>query len=277
MPGDSADASAVAARRGLLDALEALGPHAEHVILVGAQAVYVHTPGVFTGIALYTKDADVMLVPPIAAEPDIERAMRAGGFTSGAQPGIWISGDGDCQVDLLVPETLASRPGRRAAHLDGHGRRTARLVQGLEGAVVDNASHVIAALQPGDARRASIRVAGPAALLVSKAYKLADRIADPRQDRLWTKDAFDAYRLLQLPAAVLEAGFATMAADAVAAPVAARGVVKMRQLFLGLDSPGTVLAGRHVEGIGNPEIIRLSVVALAGDLVAALEAQEPKG
>ena len=32
----------VAARRVLLDALEALGPHRKAVILVGAQAIYLH-------------------------------------------------------------------------------------------------------------------------------------------------------------------------------------------------------------------------------------------
>ena len=33
----------ISAREGLLDAVEALGPHSEAVILVGAQAIYVHT------------------------------------------------------------------------------------------------------------------------------------------------------------------------------------------------------------------------------------------
>ena len=271
MPGDIPDASVVAARRALLDGLEALGPHAPRVVLVGAQAVYVHTQDVVTGIALFTKDADLMLVPPVASEPDIERAMRDAGFTSGAQPGIWISGDGDRQVDLLVPDAMAARPGRRAAHLAGHGRRAARLVPGLEGAVVDNSWHPIAALEPGDARRARVRVAGPAALLVAKAYKLTDRLAGGRQERLGTKDAFDAYRLLRLPAAELLAGFARMATDRVAAPVAAQGIAKLRELFLEAQAPGTLLAGQHVEGIGDPEIVRLSVVALARELIAALE------
>ena len=104
--GDTVDASVVAARRGLFDALEVLGPHASRVVLVGAQAVYVHTQGVVTGVALFTKDADVMLIPPIASAPDIEAAMVAGGFVPGEQPGIWWSGDGDREVDLLVPAAL---------------------------------------------------------------------------------------------------------------------------------------------------------------------------
>jgi len=271
MPGDVPDPSIVVARRALLDGLEALGPHAPRVVLVGAQAVYVHTPGVVTGIALFTKDADLMLVPPVASAPDIEQAMRAAGFTSGAQPGIWMSGDGEREVDLLVPDAMDSRPGRRAASLAGHGRRTARLVPGIEGAVVDNAWHSIAALEPSDPRRAQIRVAGPASLLVAKAYKLTDRLAEGRPDRLGTKDAFDAYRLLQLPAADLLAGFAHIVTDPVAAPIAAKGIAKLRALFLDAQAPGTLLAGQHVEGVGDPYLVRLSVVALAHELISALE------
>ena len=80
MPGDVADPTAVAARRALLDGLDALGPHAPLVVLVGAQAVYVHTEAVVTGIALFTKDADLMLIPPVASVPDIERAMGDAGL-----------------------------------------------------------------------------------------------------------------------------------------------------------------------------------------------------
>ena len=37
------DRNYVDARETLLDAVEALGPHGDAVILVGAQAIYVHT------------------------------------------------------------------------------------------------------------------------------------------------------------------------------------------------------------------------------------------
>jgi hypothetical protein len=88
--------------------------------------------------------------------------MRAAGFSEGSQPGIWeISGR---QVDLLVPEALASPAGRRAARLPGHGRSTARKVHGIEGAVVDNEIRTIRALDPLDLRSVRIRVAGPGAL-----------------------------------------------------------------------------------------------------------------
>ena len=41
MPGEP-DRLYVEARRALLDALEALAPHRDSLILVGAQAVYLH-------------------------------------------------------------------------------------------------------------------------------------------------------------------------------------------------------------------------------------------
>ena len=39
----TADQRTISAREGLLDAVEALGAHGDAVILVGAQAIYVHT------------------------------------------------------------------------------------------------------------------------------------------------------------------------------------------------------------------------------------------
>lgn len=278
MPGDAVDLRVVAARQGLLDALEALGSHSERVVLVGAQAVYVHTPAVITGVALFTKDADVMLIPPVSPAPDIDRAMRDGGFVPGAQPGIWMSGDGDREVDLLVPGAFASNPGHRAARLTGHGGHAARLVSGIEGAIADNAVHVVPALALGDNRTARILIAGPAALLVAKAHKLKDRIADPRNpqrpERLITKDAFDAFRLLQLPIDVLLEGFERMAANEIARPVAARGISFMDELFRDPDAVGARLAGQYLGPLGDPEIVRLSVSELVHDLLDQLTTRQ---
>ena len=55
----------IAAREGLLDAVEALGPHGDAVILVGAQAVYVHTEADDASFAIspFTYDADIVLDP----------------------------------------------------------------------------------------------------------------------------------------------------------------------------------------------------------------------
>ena len=270
MLGDDRDPTLVKARRGLLDALTALGPHAAGVVLVGAQAVYLHTGEIRTGVALFTKDADVMLVPPIAVEPDIEEAMRSAGFEPGSQPGIWL--DDGRQVDLLVPERLATRQGARAARLEGHGSRSARKVSGLEGAAVDNSLMTLRSLDPSDSRTASLLVAGPAALLVAKAYKLAERAAEGGR-RLDSKDAFDSHRLLLLPTDRLVQGFRVMAGDPTASSVARAGLGKIRELFASELAVGSNLAGRYVEGVGDPVNIRVSTAALAADLVAALDAE----
>ncbi len=51
----------VIARRVLLDALEAFGPHRDAAILVGAQAIYLHTGDAELAVAEYTTDADLAL------------------------------------------------------------------------------------------------------------------------------------------------------------------------------------------------------------------------
>lgn len=270
MSGETLDESLVNAREALLDALEVLEGHVDSAVLVGSQAIYLHTGGAVTGVALATKDADVMLVPPIAKDPAIDRAMRDGGFLPGAQPGIWLSGDDEREVDLLVPATFDPHAKRRAARLDGHARTVARLVPGIEGALADNDVRLIVALRAGDHRRARIRVAGAASLLVSKAYKLADRIGDGRPSRLFTKDAHDAYRLLRLPAEDLDLGFKRMAAHDLAQPVAERGIALIAELFGDDEAPGALLAGEHVVGVGDPDVVRQSVPLLANELLTRL-------
>lgn len=127
------------------------------------------------------------------------------------QPGIWLDETG--QVDLLVPEGLAPTGGRRGARLTGHGSRAARKVLGLEGAAVDNEFRIVTALDPADHRTVRMRVASPAALLVAKLHKLGERREEFRGDRLEDKDAFDVYRLLQLPTDYLALGMARIRAD----------------------------------------------------------------
>lgn len=46
------------AREVLLDALEALGPHRSSLVLVGAQAIYLHTGEADIAVAPFTTDAD---------------------------------------------------------------------------------------------------------------------------------------------------------------------------------------------------------------------------
>jgi hypothetical protein len=269
MPGDAPDRVLVDARRALLDALDALSGHLDHIVLVGAQAIYLHTDEVTLGVALFTKDADLALVPPLGAEPDIEKAMREAGFRHGDQPGIWIDETG--QVDLLVPQGLAPPGGRRDARLTGHGKGTARKVLGLEAAAVDHAFREVAALDPADRRSVRMRVASPAALLVAKLYKLGERQEERRSDRLDDKDAFDVYRLLQLPTAEVGRGMKTILADERSALVGEASIGFLRGLFAAHDALGCVMAGRYVEGVADPETVRLSASALADEFLASVE------
>jgi hypothetical protein len=55
MPG-APDPLYVNAREVLLDALEALGPHRASLILVGAQAIYLHTGEADIAVAPFTTD-----------------------------------------------------------------------------------------------------------------------------------------------------------------------------------------------------------------------------
>lgn len=268
MPGDVPDPVLVEARRALLDALEALRGHLDHIVLVGAQAVYLHTDDVTLGVALFTKDADVALIPPLGEEPNIGKAMRAAGFSPGSQPGIWLDERG--QVDLLVPEGLAPTGGRRDARLEGHGKGAARKVLGLEGAAVDNEFRVVAALDPSDHRSVRMRVASPAALLVAKLHKLGERQKEPRADRLEDKDAFDVYRLLQLPTTDLARGMLRILADERSARVGEAALGFLRRLFGAPGDEGGVMAGRYVEGVADPETIRLSAATLAEELLVSL-------
>ena len=61
---------------------------------------------------------------------------------------------------------------------------------------------VVSALDPSDGRRHEILVAGPAALLVSKTHKIAER--EGQRSRESDKDALDVLRLLRaMPADAL--------------------------------------------------------------------------
>ena len=76
------------ARSGLLDALEALESHLGALVLVGAQAIYLHTGSLDVALAEFTTDGDVAIDPDLlSSEPLVEDAMSAAGFTPDVDPG----------------------------------------------------------------------------------------------------------------------------------------------------------------------------------------------
>ena len=97
----------VLARSVLLAALQALGPHLDVVILVGAQAVYLQTGDVELIVVPTTTDADLAIFPAkLLDEPLLEVALRGAGFELAADPGAWRGRSG-VAVDLMVPEALS--------------------------------------------------------------------------------------------------------------------------------------------------------------------------
>ena len=68
-------------RAALRDALEALARHRDAVVVIGAQAIYLHTGGTTLALAETTKDSDLTADPRILdTEPLVEEAMGAAGF-----------------------------------------------------------------------------------------------------------------------------------------------------------------------------------------------------
>src|ERR1700731_1558632 len=135
----------VKARKVLLDVLEALKEHNDALVLVGAQAVYMHTGDTALDVAEYTTDADFCVSPDgLADTPLIDELLTAAKFVPGRNPGSWTSWDG-VVVDLMVPEELAGK-GSRSADLAPHGKRSARRAKGIEGSLVDRDRTLIRSL-----------------------------------------------------------------------------------------------------------------------------------
>lgn len=267
------DPDYIGARETLLDAVEALGTHRDAVILVGAQAIYVHTEDEGAGFALspFTYDADIALDPRLlGTAPTIIEAMSRAGFRLGKQPGLYKR-DGHSQVDLLVPRAVGG-PGRRAARLGIHGKRAAMKVHGLEGALVSHARRKITSLTVRADRSCILKVAGPAALLVAKVHKIWERLEGPdarRRARL-AKDAFDIYRLLRaIDTAEMASEFDLLASHDVSSHVASDALSRFRSLFGGASGTGTELVVRAVEGVEDADFITQSSVALSQDLIEA--------
>jgi len=256
----------VAARKALLDALEALAPHREAIILVGAQAVYLHAGEADLAVAPYTTDGDLALDPrALGPDPQIKEAMEMAGFNLKSPPGLWRSQSG-IQIDLLVPDAVGGG-GNRGARLGAHGNLVARKARGLEAALVDKSEHGITALDPADSRAHRLAVAGPAALLVAKLHKIAERINDPK--RLKPKDALDVLRLLRaVPVAKLAASLTELAGHEVSQVVTTEALGQLRTLFGEASGVGSQLAARAVEGLDDPVTIAASCALLSEELLA---------
>lgn len=266
----------VAARSALLDALEALHDQRDALVLIGAQAIYLHTGAATVALGEATKDSDLAVDPrALSDSPRLDDAMQRAGFhrnLTEPQPGSWLS-PGGIPVDLMVPAALAGSGGRRGARIPPHSRHATRRTPGLEAAVVDHAPMTITALDSDDRRSAVIEVAGPAALLVAKLHKLGER--QDRPERLLDKDAHDIYRLLAATdTGSLSRTLADLRKDELAGATTTEAIHYLDQLFAsGPDALGSTMAGRAEELVGDPAVVSAAVSALAADLVAALRGE----
>jgi hypothetical protein len=271
----------VAARKVLLDALCALKAHGSAVILCGAQAVYLRSGDADLAIAPYTTDGDLALDPSLLRDlPLLEVAMREANFTLRTgdryQPGIWVAPaevDGATEwipVDLIVPEGVAVKLGRRGARLGVHGNQAARRAVGLEAALFDNSSIIISALDPSDTRSVEARVAGTAALFVAKAHKLRDRVSEGRAGRIADKDAGDVVRLIQATVAMeVAATIRRLGDNPIAGPVTRSALDYLEELFGHRGAQGIQMASRALFPALTEETMEVICAAYIGQLRVA--------
>lgn len=282
----------VAARRVLLDGLEALGQQRQAAILVGAHAVYLRVGEGNLATTPHTTDADLALDPTLlGGDPLLNEALRAAGFwpktgTGGPVVGSWVTEQlvdektVNIDLDLLVPEAV-SGGGTRAARLGVQGDRLARRAFGLELALVDSDLMVVGSLD-ADPRSFEVPVAGIAALLISKVHKVAERLDDPRRNDYIAKDSLDMLRLLRgedldatarvlrrARSAELEAPDAMVAA-AIATTVE-QGLIILNAEFSRESARGCALAGRAAAGRDDPAVVAASLAVLVQRLLGLVQ------
>ncbi|WP_223165461.1 hypothetical protein [Lentzea indica] len=136
---------------------------------------------------------------------------------------------------------------------------------------MDNAVHVISALDPGDPRSFEIKVAGPAALVVSKVVKIAER-REQQSHRLKPKDGLDVLRLLRaVDTESLAGSLVGVASDELSSVVVAGAIKDLRELAAGPDDLLPRLAADAEQGFSDPDEIKMSMVVLVGDLLQEFE------
>ncbi len=74
MPGEL-DEQYIRARAALLDTAEALAPQLDSIILVGAQAIYLHTGAADLVVAEFTTDADFSVEPALLSDEPLLAEM----------------------------------------------------------------------------------------------------------------------------------------------------------------------------------------------------------
>lgn len=269
-----------AARRVLLDALDALHDHRDSLVLIGAQAIYLRVGAGSFSVPPTTTDADLALdIDLLADDPNVVDALIGAGFRQGPtrQPGHWVSGTG-VAVDLMVAPHQSGRSGSaRAARLPPYPSSTGRIAPGIAAALSDNSPMSISSLDSEDPRVHELKVAGCAALLVAKVIKIGDRLADAQaghSKRVVDKDALDVLRLLQ--GTSTESVVTDLGAHPTTSPAGSdiqRALDILRSQATSADARVPTLAGRASNG--DPAVPP-SLAALVNELLQAWAVGPPQ-
>jgi len=127
---------------------------------------------------------------------------------------------------------------------------------------------MVGSLDPADERSIELRVAGPAALLISKVRKIADRVAS---NRLSDKDALDVVRLLRgVETPDLAKRCVHVLSDDLCRATAEEGLDLLKQQFVNPDGIGGEMIERTVSGLADPTELKASARLLSEDLLNAL-------
>jgi len=104
---------------------------------------------------------------------------------------------------------------------------------------------------PLNRREARVRVSRPAALLVAKLHKIAERLEAGRA--VAPKDAHDVYRLLQAVRTARRASSVRrLRADHLSGEVTTAAMRYLAEFFADAGAAGSQLAGRAEEQVGDP-------------------------
>jgi hypothetical protein len=242
--------SLIEARESLCAALDSLSAHQDGIVVIGSQAVYERTKSLQI-MSPQTKDADIVIVPSlVSGEPNIEEIMRASGFRPlgefeehprhknfQGRPGLWgkgftAAGEPIAEVDLIAPAALSGGGRRAPRSMSTHGKSTVGMAEGVELATQDFDRIDVASFIDGSVRTA--KVAGYAALLCAKSFKIAERATERDnggRNRVLAKDAGDAWRLIASsdPRDVATV-FSRLSSNEEIGAVARRGIEYLRSL-----------------------------------------------
>ncbi len=212
--GQNMEIEVITSRRALIDVITGLADHREALTVLGGHAVIEVTQGLPSAPPDdTTHDGDLGVIPQLLADdPQLTARMQELGYETARpeRPGVWspiAQRDRSIHVrdsvDLIAPmslarDGLASTRDIRAARVGPHGKHAVSATRGTELAVLDREWRTLRSFDDGPGIETYI--AGPAALLCAKAYKLHDRL-DPTElrrnsERLRPKDFADVFRLI---------------------------------------------------------------------------------